>query len=626
MAGVTAEDAKGEDDVAPATLYDRQLGERASVDLRRLPALSRLALRVLWQAGRGDFVLSTALQAVSGFGVVGQLLVGRQALDALVTAARTGGGVADVVPWAVALAVLAMAMSVASAVQRERQQILGDVVSRFVQEQVLDVAAAVDLTAFETPAFHNRMQRVQANQGRPLAMVQGLSTLIGSVLSVGAVLAGLALVQPLLIPLLLLVAVPAWLAASRRGESFYVLYWRLTPEDRERQYLARTLTERDAAKEVLGFGLAEPLRRRYTTLYDRRIAALRAESVRQLRFTLAANAAIGTVLLLVMLLVAWLTLSGRLTVADAGVAVIAVVVAGSGLARAGYAVGALAESALYLDDYVAFRAMLPRMRVERPTGPVPQRFTRLDVRGVTFRYPGAERPALDAVDLHVDAGEVVALVGENGSGKTTLAKLLAGLYRPASGTVTWDGVDVAGMDPDQFRRRVAVIFQDFVRYHLPARDNIGLGRAEALDDLDAIRAAARSAGVDDVLAALPDGYATMLGPEFIGGTDLSVGQWQRVALARAFVRDAPFVVLDEPTSALDPRAEHELFDRVRDLLAGRTVLLISHRFSSVRSADRIHVLAEGRIVESGTHGELMALGGTYAELFTLQAEAYSREG
>jgi ATP-binding cassette, subfamily B, bacterial len=241
---------------------------------------------------------------------------------------------------------------------------------------------------------------------------------------------------------------------------------------------------------------------------------------------------------------------------------------------------------------------------------------------VTFQYPTATESALRNVSLNIRKGEIVALVGENGSGKTTLAKLLAGLYRSTAGSISWDGVDINGVDARQLRTAIAAIFQDFVRFHLRARDNVGLGRVDAVDDLDDIREAARHADADAFLSSLPDGYQTVLGPEFDGGSDLSVGQWQRVALARAFFRHAPFVILDEPTAALDPRAEHELFERIRGLLSGRTVLLISHRFSSVRNADRIYVLQDGRITEAGTHEELMELNGHYAELFQLQAAAY----
>jgi len=244
------------------------------------------------------------------------------------------------------------------------------------------------------------------------------------------------------------------------------------------------------------------------------------------------------------------------------------------------------------------------------------------VENVTFTYPDADRPALSDVSLEIGAGEVVALVGENGSGKTTLAKLVAGLYSPEQGHVHWDGRDVGELDPEDVRRRVAVIFQDFARYLLPARENVGLGRHERVEDLDAIVHAAERAGAHGFLSGLPEGYETMLGREFAGGWDLSIGQWQRVALARAFFRDAPFVILDEPTAALDARAEADLFARLRELLEDRSVLLISHRFSSVRTANRIYVLDQGRVVEHGTHQELMALHGLYAELFTLQARQY----
>ena len=320
----------GAAEIAATTVYDLQPSAQVKVDLRRLPELSRQSLRILWQAGRTDFVLSTLLQAVSGLGIVGQLLIGRHVLQVLVDAGA-GAALGRVLPWGIALAVLSTAMFTASAVQRERQQILGELVARYVEGQLLDVAAEVDLKAFETPAFHNRMQRVRANQNRPQSMVFGLSALVGSTLGLVGVLAGLVVVQPVLIPLLAVIFVPAWLVASRRGEAFYRFFWRMTPADRERGYLASLLTERDAAKEVLGFGLAEPLRRRYAALYDARIDGLRAVSRRQLGFTLLANAAIGLVLLAILVLVAWLASSGRVSIAEAGIAVAGVAIAGAGL-------------------------------------------------------------------------------------------------------------------------------------------------------------------------------------------------------------------------------------------------------------------------------------------------------
>jgi ATP-binding cassette, subfamily B, bacterial len=243
-----------------------------------------------------------------------------------------------------------------------------------------------------------------------------------------------------------------------------------------------------------------------------------------------------------------------------------------------------------------------------PVGPVA-------AEDVWFSYPGSDEPALRGVSLRIEPREVVALVGANGSGKTTLAKLLAGLYVPDRGRVILHGADTATADRAALRRQVAVVFQDFIRYALPARDNIALGRHERYGDDGAVTASAERAGVHGEIEALRDGYATQLGPVFLGGVDLSLGQWQKVALARLFFRDAPFVILDEPTAALDARAEHELFARIRELFGTRSVLVISHRFSTVRAADRIHVLDGGEVIEAGSHAELMARGGTYAELF-----------
>ena len=612
----------GDEDTGPVTIYDIQEAERSKVRVRALPRLIRQAVHIAWAAGRSEFVVSTLLQIIGGGGIALLLLLGEQGLQALLDALQGGQSLAAVAPWAIAIACIAGIQSFVTAVQRERQEILGDLMQRHVEGRVLEVATAVDLLGFETPAFHNRVQRMQLSGPQSLNVVFGLSGLIRAAIGVVAVLATLITIEPLLVLMVSIVFLPAWILASRRGEALWRFFWRMTPRDRERQYLAGLLSDRNDAKEIRAFNLAEFLRARHRSLYDERISELRRVAAKQMWYALFANVGITVVLAATLLFVGWLTLSGAVPLSAAGIAVAGVAIVGERLTTAGYAAGTLAESARYVDDYLAFVELLPQVRQSEPHDPAPSSFAEISVNGASFTYPTATEPAIRDVSLSIRTGEIVALVGENGSGKTTLAKLLAGLYRPATGTITWDGTDINGVDAAQLRTGIAVIFQDFVRFHLRARDNVGLGRVDAIDDLDGIREAARHADADGFLSSLPNGYETVLGPEFEGGSDLSVGQWQRVALGRAFFRHAPFVILDEPTAALDPRAEHDLFERIRALLADRTVLLISHRFSSVRNADRIYVLQSGRVTEAGTHEELMGLKGHYAELFQLQAAAY----
>ncbi len=289
-------------------------------------------------------------------------------------------------------------------------------------------------------------------------------------------------------------------------------------------------------------------------------------------------------------------------------------------------VSRLIESGGFIDDFKRFLDLAERAQTKtaerKRTSPPTAGFEGLEVERVSFRYPNTSRLVLDGVSLRVEPGEVVALVGENGSGKTTLVKLICQLYRPDAGRILWNGVDAETLDPDDIRAEQTVLFQDYVRYHLSVRDNIVLGRPHEEAEEGAIRAAAERAGAAGYIESLPAGYDTRLGREFFGGHELSIGQWQRLALARAFFRAGSFLVLDEPTASLDPRAEAALFAEMRELARGRSVLLVSHRLSSVRNADRIYLLEGARVAEEGSHTALLAGGGRYAELFALQSEAY----
>ncbi len=589
-----------------------------TASLRDLPGLIAGAFRLIRQAsGRDAYVVAT-LQILQGFGVFGVLLAVRQVFEAVLNARSFGGAL----PPALVLVVLLAATGLVAALAGERDQLLAEVVRQDVEARVLAAVARLDYVAFETPELHDRVERATyAAAVGPLHLVQGFVGLTGALLGVlGGAIALLAL-QPLLVPPVLLTVVPLSLAASRSGRVHTDFVFDLTGEERDRAYLRNLLTSREAAKEVRAFGLAEELRHRWTLLSDLRVRKLRRVARRQL--TLAALGELGSALLLgvaVAALVALIT-AGRLTVAEAGAAGGAVLLLGQRLQGVGFAATLLYEGAPFTRHLREFLAEAEQVE-RRPAGVAPPVPTRIDVEGVSFTYPGAGKAALRDACLTLRTGQVVALVGENGSGKTTLAKLLSGLLAPDTGQILWDGTDTATLDPEGLRSRVAVLFEDFLRLRFTAQDNVGMGQVAIVDDLTAIRRSAAHAGADEFLTALPSGYRTRLGPEFEGGTDLSGGQWQRVALARAFFRDAPLVILDEPTAALDPRAERTLFETMRTLCEGRTVLLISHRFASVRTADHIVVLDHGKVRESGDHDALMRQGGLYAELYTLQAEAY----
>ena len=597
--------------------------------LRSMPRIVRLAVRLLWNAGRGTFLGAAALQALAGAGIAVQLLIGRRLLDAVIGADTPDDRLPAVAPWLAALVVATVVVNVGGTVAQFLQRLLTEQTMKQVQGQVLDAAGTVDLITFESSEFFDRLQRAQTEGViAPLRVSMSLLSMVSGLVGLAGILLALVTIAPLLVPLLLLGYLPVWYATTTNSAALVDFSFGQTANDRARQAIQRVMTGRSSAAEVRAFGLTRMLRERWDRSADARIAE--AKSVASSRVRRSSLASVATSLLTagVYLALLWMLATDRVDVAGAATAALAVQQIGSRLTGLTNGMGSIYESAQFLGDTLEFfdRVADDSARAEGGA-PAPEGFERLAVEDVRFQYPGTDRLALDGVDLEIGAGEIVALVGENGSGKTTLAKILAGLYAPTGGVVRWDGVDLSTVDAGSLREQVAVTFQDFVQYPLTGWENIGVGRVSEIDDRDRVRAAADHAGATAYLDGLADGFDTLLSKEFEGGEDLSVGQWQRLALARAFFRDAPFIILDEPTAALDPRAEHELFQAIRSLFRGRTVLLISHRFSSVRSADRIYVLDQGRVIERGTHDELMAMdGGRYAELFTMQAEAYLRDG
>ncbi len=600
--------------------------------LRHLPALARL----VYAASPRLLPVSFGLRLARASLPVLMLYVAKLILDAVVAEhGRPHGAGLGLDAWLTdpalrhlaSLVLLEFALAVlADLLGRASNLVDGLVADRYANAASLRLmrhAASLDLAQFEDAAGQDRLERARRQ-------VTGRSNLLFQLFGQGqdlvtlvAFAIGLAAYAPWLILLVALALVPAFLNESYFNRQGYRLAWRRTPERRQIDYLRGLGAGVESAKEVKLFGLEDYIAGRYAVLGEKLIADNRDLALRRAAWG-GGFAALGSLAYYVAYAtLVWRTAAGQFSIGDLAF------LAGSFQRLRGLIEGLLqglsqiASGAQYLDDLFAFFALVPTIR--SPPNPVP--FPSPMAHGIVFedvgfRYPGTDIWAVRGLSFHLRAGEVLALVGENGAGKTTLVKLLTRLYDPTEGRVLLDGRPLGDYDLDALRARIGVIFQDFVRFNLTAGQNVAVGRIGAAEDTDRIVRSAERGLADAVIARLPLAYDQPLGKLFAEGVDLSGGQWQKIALSRAYMREAEILVLDEPTAALDARAEFEVFRRFRDLGRGRTALLISHRFSTVRMADRILVLEGGRVLESGTHAELQAAGGRYAELFELQAAGY----
>ncbi len=598
--------------------------------MRNLPPF----LRQVWQTSPGLTLVSLCLRLLRALLPVAMLYVSKLIIDEAVRLAGAGAmpplgealasGHLDTLLELLALELgIAIASDLLGRVVSYADTLLSELFTNATSVRLMEHAAELDLEDFEDPELQDKLDRARRQTMGRMNLMSQLLGQAQDMVTVISFAAGLVAYAPWLIALLALALVPAFLGESHFNTLGYSLNYSWTPERRQLDYLRQVGASVETAKEVKIFNLHRFLIDRYKLLAGRFYQANR-RLARKRALWGTVLAALGTLgYYAAYAYIAWRTIRGDFSIGDL------TFLSGSFLRLRQLLEGLLtgfsqvAGQALYLDDLFSFFAIEPEIRSRPDALPVPRPIRQGFVfENVGFRYPDAERWAVRHLDFQLRAGEVIALVGENGAGKTTLVKLLARLYDPDEGRILLDGRDLRDYDLDDLRANMGVIFQDFVRYHLTAGENIGVGQVDAMPDTARIRDAAQRALADEVIDALPEGYGQLIGRRFKNGVDLSGGQWQKIAIARAYMRDAQVMILDEPTAALDARAEFEVFQRFKELSEQRTAVLISHRFSSVRMADRILVLADGRIEASGTHAELMAQGGRYAELFELQAAGY----
>lgn len=596
------------------------LQERFSA-LRTLPPFFRL----IWQTSPKLFAANVILRVIRAAIPVTTLYIGKLIIDEVVRLTQTSGDT-DLKYLFTLIAVEFVIAIISDAINRATvllDSLLGDKFANETSVRLMQHASSLDLQQFEDADFYDKMERARRQTTRRTSLMSQVLGQFQSLITITFLAVGLIALSPWLIALIAVAVIPAFLGESHFNERSYSLNHQWTPERRELDYYRYIGASDETAKEVKIFGLSDYLVNQFAALADKYYQANRKIAVSRAQWgsVLAAVGSAGYYGAYIMIILQ--TVNGQLSIGDLTFLAGSFARLRSQLESVLNQFSSMAEGALYLQDFFDFFNMKPL--IERSASvisfpkPIQQGFT---FENVGFKYPNTNIWAVKDLNFTIQAGEKLALVGENGAGKTTLIKLISRLYDPSEGRILLDGQDLRAYDPNQLRAEIGVIFQDFVQYQMTAATNIAVGNIDERKDVARIDDAAYRGMADQVIQKLPHGYDQMIGRRFAEGVNLSGGEWQKIAISRAYMRQAQVLILDEPTAALDARAEYEVFKRFSDLTAGKTAVLISHRFSTVRMANRILVLEKGELREIGTHEELLAMEGKYAELFGLQAQGY----
>jgi ATP-binding cassette subfamily B protein len=592
----------------------------------RLKALRNVppVLRIVWESGPAVVVAGSILRLLSALIPLAMLDVTRLIIDAVVQHREHHFPLRPHFWWLVALEFgFAAVGTVLARTTDYCDTLLADKFTRHISIRIMEHASRLDLSSYEDPVFYDKLERARVQATDRLGMIQAVGRVMQQIITTATLAAGIAYFSPWLLLILIVCVVPAFLGESHFAFLGYSLNFGQTPVRRQLDYLRVLGASKESAKELKLFGLSRFITSRFAELsdqiYEQNVALARRRLIAGALLSLLSTVGYYGSYAFVI----YQTVAGQLSVATLTFLAGAIAAASNNIQMVFSTFSSIADQALFLTDLLVFFGVRPTVHSKPGALPAPRPIQRgFEFRNVSFTYPGTSRLVLNNLNMRLEPGQRIALIGENGQGKTTIVKLLTRLYDPTAGEILLDGVDLREYDIEDLCSQTAVIFQDFMRYEMTASENIAVGQIEERTNLAKIRSAARKSLADGVIGRLPAGYDQMLGRRFEGGIDVSGGEWQKLALARAYLRDAQLLILDEPTASLDARSEHEVFERFAELTEGKMALLISHRFSTVRMADRILVLENGIITEEGDHEELIAQRGRYSEMFELQAASY----